>query len=251
MDLLSCFFENLGYFGSYPNEELIQLLEKEKVSYCVNLTQKEENLPKYKFSGTIISYPINDGSVPENFDTFLALIYNMANILENKHKIYIHCRGGHGRSGLVSACILCVMLNMHPKDAIECVTHAHSIRHNLKSKWKNMSCPHQKNQKFWINKMFHPIYIENNQINVFNKIYQNIFNTFQTFITYFPYQNISTITCFLIHNFLKYPHGFSLLLGTNGRPFLCNFSNSLNNMLGYLISWIRRYFYYLNYLQVQ
>jgi len=42
----------------------------------------------------------------------------LVNQLEN-NKLYIHCRGGHGRAGLVVACLLCSIYDYPPEKSIE------------------------------------------------------------------------------------------------------------------------------------
>lgn len=49
-----------------------------------------------------IHYPIDDGRIPTNLTEFNDFIRQLSNLNEQGHKLYIHCRGGHGRSELVA-----------------------------------------------------------------------------------------------------------------------------------------------------
>ncbi len=63
-----------------------------------------------------------DQRVPDNIIEFVKFINKLVNIisgLTNCEKLYIHCKGGHGRSGLIAATLLCVMDEISPEKAIQ------------------------------------------------------------------------------------------------------------------------------------
>ncbi len=80
-----------------------------------------------------------DQRVPDNIIEFVKFINKLVNIisgLTNCEKLYIHCKGGHGRSGLIAATLLCVMDEISPEKAIKETTLSHNQRHMMKKKWK-------------------------------------------------------------------------------------------------------------------
>ena len=117
---------------------------------------------------TYINYPIPDRSVPTNITSFCQLIIKTCKIireLKKGERIYINCRGGHGRSGLLVACILCYIFNLIPYDALLYTNKCHSNRHVMKEKWRKIGSPQTYLQKKFVYKLFQPINL--------NKIYKN------------------------------------------------------------------------------
>lgn len=123
-----------GIEGKYSND-IETLIHKCNINVFVNLTQDNENLPSYekflrsKYPYTIIiNYPIEDQKVPQNkdmnrFNTFIDTIVQ----LSKDHKVFIHCRGGHGRSGMVGACVL-IKKGYSAEKALETVSLMHKTR---------------------------------------------------------------------------------------------------------------------------
>jgi protein-tyrosine phosphatase len=166
------FIENKCMFGSYPSTEkdVINLINLGVVLF-VNLVTPEEKLTDYtnilqNKNIEYINFPISDNKHPNNIYDFYKLIYNISNKIKNinsvnNEKIYIHCKGGHGRSGMVSCFVLCFMYNISPELSIKYITECHRNRENLKKKWINSKCPNSKRQRFFIFKSFVKILIYN------------------------------------------------------------------------------------------
>ena len=76
------------------------------------------------------SIPIEDGNVPPDRKAFAVKIQEICDALRYKRlKVYLHCVGGHGRSGLVAACIYMAYTNIYNADyAMACVQKAHDMR---------------------------------------------------------------------------------------------------------------------------
>ena len=68
-------------------------------------------------------------------------------MLQNNHKIYIHCKGGHGRSGILVACILSKYYNITTEKSIELTTKFHNERKGMREKWKKIGSPQTYRQK--------------------------------------------------------------------------------------------------------
>jgi protein-tyrosine phosphatase len=162
MDNSSFFIKNKALFGSYPNQESVNELEKNGIKYFIDLTESQEkNIhDPYKTKYNYIHYPIKDNYVPTDWRTFASLIIKISKIiksLKNDDKLYINCRAGHSRSALVVACLLCYIFNLSPQESLEYTSKCHSMRKNLRSRWKKLSAPHSFIQKKFVYKFFEPL----------------------------------------------------------------------------------------------
>lgn len=202
-DWISCLIKNKIYFGPFPNQNMIDKMIEEKFDIIVNLTMDNENI--FQFQDTeeknieiyklpkqmYISYQIKDNDTPQcplSYSSFISKLYNLYN---QDKKIYIHCRGGHGRSGMVSVSLL---LNIYPtkniKEIIDTVNKSHTDRIILRSKWKKKQAPFNYTQYLFLLRVHKNIYINNNNKYygwlIFNEpfLYKNInfYNIYDFFI---------------------------------------------------------------------
>lgn len=118
----------------------LQELERLDIKVLVLLIEYKEinalqvaSLPEKCITNDIslLLYPIVDNSIPEDLTTFEELIQTICNTLSHNYNIAIVCKGGLGRSGMVSACVL-TKFGMSPSDAIKTVQQGrpHSIGRN-------------------------------------------------------------------------------------------------------------------------
>ncbi len=157
MQISSYFIKDKCLFGSYPNKEQVEELEKIGVKYFIDLTTRWEKLDRYKCNVNYISYPIRDNNIPNNIDDFLKFLEYLKLIyesLDKKEKMYIHCKGGHGRAGLVVCCLLCMIENIDSKSSIDKTTEYHKIRPNIKEKWQKEVCPNNVKQQEFLKSLF-------------------------------------------------------------------------------------------------
>lgn len=169
MNYCSYFIKDKALFGSYPTQQSVEELEQEGVRYFVDLTQKDEkHIIPYKTQYTYINYPIPDRSIPEDIHSFCGFIVKICDIIRNlrrNERVYINCRGGHGRAGLLVASILCYLFDMLPNDALCYTSKCHSNRSVMRDKWRKIGSPQTHGQKKLIYKLFQPLH--------FNKIYKH------------------------------------------------------------------------------
>lgn len=161
MEKCSYFVKDRALFGSFPTQEDVNKLELAGVRVFVDLTVPNEgNTSIYKTQYKYINYPIEDRKTPRDWKSFAQLIISLSDYIRNhKHgKLYIHCRGGHGRSGLLVACIISHLHDKHPDNAMEDTKEYHSQRPCLKEKWKSMGSPHGKAQQGFVRKFFQDVY---------------------------------------------------------------------------------------------
>lgn len=160
MDISTYFIENKALFGPYPTQDDVHYFENIGVKYFIDLTEMNK-LPPYKLSdtSTFIKFPIPDMTIPldiVHFSSFIVYLDHILKNLKDGEKIYVHCRGGNGRSGIVVACLLVRYQSITALDALQLTQKYHSERKNLKLKWKLMGAPQTYAQKNFVIKLFTP-----------------------------------------------------------------------------------------------
>jgi Cyclin-dependent kinase inhibitor 3 (CDKN3) len=79
------------------------------INYFIDLTEKGE-LPAYRHLLPVYTRyqesPIADTSVPANVTQVVGLLSDIRIAVEAKRSVYVHCRQGIGRTGLVMGCYL-------------------------------------------------------------------------------------------------------------------------------------------------
>ena len=170
-DWTSCLEKDKLYFGPFPNQIMIDKLLEEKFDIIVNLTMEDENIYSDSFQEDIykipknkyIAYPIKDNNIPEYPMSYCSFICTLNKLYKENKKMYIHCRGGHGRSGMVSVSLLLTIFpNKNIKEIIEFVNKCHTERIVLRDRWKYKSTPFNYPQYIFILKIHKDIYINNN-----------------------------------------------------------------------------------------
>lgn len=177
MDRSSEFVKNKALFGSYPSQEQVNMFEKFGVRYFIDLTHVgEKMITPYKTKYSYINYPIPDRRVPTDWTSFALFIIKIGNVIKDLKKgerIYVHCKGGHGRSGIVVACLLCYLYKIAPSEALSKTTNYHSRRKEMRDKWRNIGSPQTRSQKHFVTKFFEPLYIYNNYTTYFSAGFNN------------------------------------------------------------------------------
>lgn len=182
MDTCSYFIEDKALFGGYPDNVKFEELRKCGVRYFVDLitTSERDKLTEvYDTDGIkYLNYEIKDRYVPEDIYNYIKFIHNISCIIEeldDGQKLYIHCKGGHGRSGVVVSCILCYLCKYTSEKSLELTNTYHNNRKVMKDKWRIIGSPQTDRQKEFVRRLFKPIFLE--RINIKN--------------TYFPLNNNS------------------------------------------------------------
>ena len=171
-DWISCLNDKL-YFGPFPNQLMIDRLISEKFDVIVNLTEShEEILYDVKKQLKYIHFPIKDNTPPNDIHMYCSFITRLKYEYLNGSKIYIHCRGGHGRSGMVSVSLIYSILSYDLRQSIEFVNTSHHNRTNLRPKWKKRKSPFNYDQFLFLSKLHKNIYVN---MNHYNKYYDWLF----------------------------------------------------------------------------
>jgi hypothetical protein len=159
LNFCSPFFKNIGYFGEYPSQQQFQELVENNFIYFIDLTTLREreklkynysfDIPKYK-SLIYVNYSIIDNNIPSSSKLFKEFLEFLITILKKKAKVYIHCRGGHGRSSLIVSSFLCATFLYSPYKAFTVTKFYHENRKNLKAKYKGQICPKLYHQRKFV-----------------------------------------------------------------------------------------------------
>jgi predicted NAD-dependent protein-ADP-ribosyltransferase YbiA (DUF1768 family) len=177
----SYFIENRALFGCYPKQSDVDELEREGVRYFVNLTcVGERKIIPYSLPSSCkeLLFPIRDRSVPRDWKVFSSFISTLSDIIVNlpsTHKVYVHCRGGHGRAGMVVAILLCHILKLEPIESLRQTSIFHANRPNIKPKWKAIGSPNEYRQRAFVYRYFEPLNLYRIQ---YKGVYDNGFSRF-------------------------------------------------------------------------
>src|SRR5271157_2817466 len=91
------------YHGQEEKDILFNQLKELNIKYICNLLPESYTIEEEKEYFNVIELPIEDYYIPENKEEFIKTIDR---IIKLEDKIYIHCYGGHGRTGLTVASIM-------------------------------------------------------------------------------------------------------------------------------------------------
>lgn len=164
-DWISCLMPDHLYFGPFPNQKMIDALHREGFDVILNLTipgeEKAYALPE---GVEYICYPIPDNRFPLWISSYTRMITQMKYKCLS-HKVYIHCRGGHGRSGMVSTSIVYAIYPYDLRESITFVNQAHNDREILRKKWKKRNSPFNYDQYTFLLKIHKNIYINTTRAN--------------------------------------------------------------------------------------
>lgn len=160
MDKCSYFIEDLALFGSSPCQDFVTYLENEiGIRYFIDLTyDTERNIDFYTTNYTKIKYPIKDQRIPTNQLEFCKFVISLCSILKKGGKMYVHCKGGHGRSGVVVAAVLGLYYEIDAETALNMTYKCHQNRRTMRDRWRMIGSPQTYAQKEFIRELFHPIY---------------------------------------------------------------------------------------------
>ena len=164
MDYCSYFIKDKALFGSYPTVERARELVDNGVSVFIDLTTESEKTTLDNYYDNIndityINYEIIDRRIPTNIQEFTIFIIKIMNIIKtHDQKIYIHCKGGHGRAGIVVSCLLCFLYNVTPQQSLEMTTKFHGTRKMMRAKWRTIGSPQTPKQKIFVVNFCKPLY---------------------------------------------------------------------------------------------
>ena len=158
MDTSSEFIENKARFGSFPTQEQVEELELNGVRHFIDLTHSHETkITPYTTKYNYVNFPLPDRSIPPNWGVFACLIKYLSKLikkLDGDQKVYIHCKGGHGRSGVVVASLVSYMFKYNPSDSLVYTDRCHFQRKIMREKWRTLGSPQTNKQKEFVIRFF-------------------------------------------------------------------------------------------------
>lgn len=146
-------------FGGYPTGSQVDYLKSIGVKYFIDLTTpyEKKKLSSYECGVVYVNFPIKDNFIPYDmnlFQEFLIWLVFTISVMKENERIYIHCKGGHGRSGMIMCCILCNLYHLSPEQSIQEVSQSHQDRPLLSSKWKTRLCPSNDIQRMFVHRLY-------------------------------------------------------------------------------------------------
>ena len=168
METSSFFIEGKAMFGSYPTQESVDVLEEKGVRCFVNLTNDDETkIAPYTTKYEYISFPITDYGIPTDRFLFSKFIYKLCDTIRNLptgELVYIHCKGGHGRAGIVVSCVISEIFSVDTSAALRYTSECHSKRSVMRDKWRRIGSPQTTNQKQFVHDTFRECFIFNRHV---------------------------------------------------------------------------------------
>lgn len=160
MNRCSYFVEKRALFGPYPSQDTVRRLQEEvAVDHFVDLTDSADSGVSSYVAKNVIRYPIEDHGVPSDLKSFAVLILKLIRLIKHSSGlIYVHCKGGHGRSGVVVACVLAQLHDINSSSALKLTGKFHNERVELSEKWRHLDTPLNHKQRVFVHNFFKPIY---------------------------------------------------------------------------------------------
>ena len=119
------------------------------------------------YDGMVWQFPIRDRKAPtkECEKAFAVFVSGVADVMKtDRKKVYVHCRGGHGRSGLFVGCLLAVLRpELSIEDIFERLARYHSNRKTMSDRMRKLGCPQTRVQKEYVDE-FHWLEAERQEI---------------------------------------------------------------------------------------
>jgi len=152
--------------GAYPSQEQADELIDDGYEVFVDLTLRGEVINEYIIPTNIvyICFPIIDKSIPSSNQSFFSLIKAIGKLsVLGEKKVYVHCLGGHGRSGLLGISFLIYLKYIEliwdsklvtslpyqsvTLETMKIVTDVHKTRKIMKERWRLMDVPQTRIQR--------------------------------------------------------------------------------------------------------
>jgi protein tyrosine phosphatase len=151
MDFISKINDQI-YFGKYPDDDILEALKKLNIKLIIDLTHFTDRLPKYHSIESIkrIEFPIVDMGIQEDELTIQYVMFIKSLFLNGDSPIYIHCRGGHGRSGVIACLLYGMLYDKTAEESLEAIKEAHDNRKQMSRRMRIIGSPQTIDQKLQV-----------------------------------------------------------------------------------------------------
>jgi len=144
-------------FGSLPDDALwAHLVRDHHVSLIVNMVPQDERHRGFARPPShvpVVRLPVTDQSVPTDTEHLIdSLRLVSCHLLHRReHCVFVHCKGGHGRSALFSGLVFAQLFPfVHPEQVIHFLTLAHRERVNMRARYAVLPCPTHPRQRRYV-----------------------------------------------------------------------------------------------------
>jgi protein-tyrosine phosphatase len=138
------------YFGKYPDNAILKALHEVGIKLIIDLTHFTDNLPKYSSVVKRIEFPIVDMGIEDDELTLRNVMFIKSLFLNGHNPVYIHCRGGHGRSGVIACLLYGLVYNKTAEESLEAIKGAHDNRKQMSRKMRILGSPQTSEQKLQV-----------------------------------------------------------------------------------------------------
>ncbi len=111
-------YAQIEYLANSGIDTVISLLTDSEVQE-LDLSHEQAALVEHGMD--FRSFPIPDKRVPDDMPAFCELACDISRLIEQKHRVIVHCWAGIGRSGLLASAVL-VLKGHDPKTVFDLVT---------------------------------------------------------------------------------------------------------------------------------
>lgn len=146
--------------GVWPEEGVAKTSERAKWATgkfqnyrrVLSIIEEEEDVKsKISKKPDYVHYRLPDLSVAKSLNDLDEIVSHLVGRVKGGHKLYVHCWGGRGRTGLVSACLLgALYANLDVEEALERVQMSYSLR----QPWREKLSPETDEQKNQVREWF-------------------------------------------------------------------------------------------------
>lgn len=157
LNTFSCSVGEVCRFGKYPTEDEAIALSTAGYTLFVDLTTKAEiTWPPYKIPENVtrLSHPIPDrqpiGKTAQEKVQYEWVLSQILNERDSGRRVYIHCRGGHGRSATMAAVAYSLGTGCDAQEALKAVKEAHKTRTVMSDKMRKLGAPQTASQKRFV-----------------------------------------------------------------------------------------------------
>ena len=145
-------------FGSLPDEALwTHLVRDHHISLIVSMVPLQERHRGPKCPPPphvpLLRVPVTDQSVPSDTEHLIASLRLASRHLlhRREHCVFVHCKGGHGRSALFSGLLFAQLFPfVRPHQVIHLLTLAHRNRVNMRARYAMLPCPTHPRQRRYV-----------------------------------------------------------------------------------------------------
>lgn len=137
------------FFGKYICPQTLEELNSVGVNLVIDCTTEVEKSRFGPSAGSLatVSFPIEDQGIASD-ESVKAIVAYICTKLTEGSTVYIHCRGGHGRSAVLAGIVYGTFENVYSSDAVlKKISEAHKARLTMNSKWRLLGAPQNKSQK--------------------------------------------------------------------------------------------------------